>query len=164
VKNHIPERTRKTRTEQAKTGIWNLTGRDLEQTETWFNGCVEQLPKTMKLVISKKVRVGAGTDNVFGDQMFAMLPEEVEWLTKYGMGNMDAIESATRVGAEAIGVEKVLGTVSTGKYADMIMVNEDPLKDITALKRVGWVMKGGDVIGLYPEWRRRPIQDPQETR
>ncbi len=164
VKNHIPERTRKTRAEQAKTGIWNLTGRDLEQTETWFNGCVEQLPKTMKLVASKKVRIGAGTDNVFGDQMFATLPEEIEWLTKYGMGNMDAIESATRVGAEAIGVEKVLGTVAAGKYADMIMVKEDPLKDITALKRVGWVMKGGDVIGLYPEWRRRPIQDPQETR
>jgi len=50
-----------------------------------------------------------------------------------------------------------------GKFADMIMIAEDPLKDITALKRVGWVMKGGDVIGQYPEWRRRPIQDPQET-
>jgi imidazolonepropionase-like amidohydrolase len=164
VKNHIPERTAKTRAEQAKTGIWNLTGKDLEQTETWFKGCVEQLPKTMKLVMGKKVRVGAGTDNVFGDQMFAMLPEEIEWLTKYGMGNMDAIESATRIGAEAIGVENVLGTVAEGKYADMIMVPEDPLKDIAALKRVSWVMKSGDIIGRYPEWRRRPIQDPQETR
>ena len=164
VKNHIPERTRKTRAEQAKTGIWNLTGRDLEQTEAWFNACVEQLPKTMKLLQSKKVRIGAGTDNVFGDQMFATLPEEIEWLTKYGLGNMDAIESATRIGAEAIGVEKALGTVSAGKFADMIMVADDPLKDITTLKRIGWVMKGGDVIGLYPEWRRRPIQDPQETR
>ncbi|MFA5869583.1 MAG: amidohydrolase family protein [Candidatus Bathyarchaeia archaeon] len=164
VKNHIPERTRKARAEQAKTGIWNLYGRDLEQTESWFNACVEQLPKTMKLVRSKKVRVGAGTDNVFGDQMFAMLPEEIEWMTKYGMSNMEAIESATRVGAEAIGVEKTLGTVEAGKLADMIMVAEDPLKDITALKRVGWVMKGGEVIPLHPEWRRRPIQEPQETR
>jgi len=163
VKNYIPERTAKTRAEQAKTGIWNLTGHDLEQTEKWFNGCVEQLPKTMKLVLSKKVRIGAGTDNVFGDQMFAMLPEEIEWLTKYGMGNMEAIESATRIGAEAIGVEKTLGTITAGKYADMIMVNEDPLKDITALKRVSWVMKGGEVVSQYPEWRRHPIQDPQET-
>ena len=46
----------------------------------------------------------------------------------------------------------------------MIIVVEDPLKDITALKRVGWVMKGGEVVGLHPEWRRRPIQDPQEMR
>ena len=68
------------------------------------------------------------------------------------------------VGAEAIGVEKTLGAVEAGKLADMIMVTEDPLKDITALKRVGWVIKGGEVIGLYPEWRRRPVQDPQETR
>jgi imidazolonepropionase-like amidohydrolase len=164
VKNHIPERTKTARVEQAKIGIWNLYGRDLEQTEDWFKGCVEQLPKTMKLVRSKKVRIGAGTDNVFGDQMFAMLPEEVEWMTKYGMSNMEAIESATRVGAEAIGVEKTLGTIEKGKFADMIMVTGDPLKDITALKRVGWVMKGGEVVGLYPEWRRRPIQDPQEMR
>ncbi len=164
VKNHIPERTKTARVEQAKIGIWNLYGRDLEQTEDWFKGCVEQLPKTMKLVRSKKVRIGAGTDNVFGDQMFAMLPEEVEWMTKYGMSNMEAIESATRVGAEAIGVEKTLGTIEKGKFADMIMVTGDPLKDITALKRVGWVMKAGEVVGLYPEWRRRPIQDPQEMR
>jgi len=163
VKNHIPERTKKTRIEQAKTGIWNLYGRDLEQTEAWFGGCVEQLPKTMKLVRSKKVRIGTGTDNVFGDQMFAMLPEEIEWMTHYGMSNMEAIESATRIGAEAIGVEKSLGTVEAGKFADMIIVSEDPLKDITALKRVGWVMKGGETIPQHPEWRRRPIQDPQET-
>jgi len=163
VKNHIPERTKKTRVEQAKTGIWNLYGRDLEQTEAWFGGCVEQLPKTMKLVRSKKVRIGTGTDNVFGDQMFAMLPEEIEWMTHYGMSNMEAIESATRIGAEAIGVEKSLGTVEAGKFADMIIVSEDPLKDITALKRVGWVMKGGETIPQHPEWRRRPIQDPQET-
>jgi len=163
VKNHIPERTKKTRVEQAKTGIWNLYGRDLEQTEAWFGGCVEQLPKTMKLVRSKKVRIGTGTDNVFGDQMFAMLPEEIEWMTHYGMSNMEAIESATRIGAEAIGVEKSLGTVEAGKFADMIIVSEDPLKDITALKRVGWVMKGGEMIPQHPEWRRRPIQDPQET-
>jgi imidazolonepropionase-like amidohydrolase len=163
VKNHIPERTKKTRVEQAKTGIWNLYGRDLEQTEAWFGGCVEQLPKTMKLVRSKKMRIGTGTDNVFGDQMFAMLPEEIEWMTHYGMSNMEAIESATRIGAEAIGVEKSLGTVEAGKFADMIIVSEDPLKDITALKRVGWVMKGGEMIPQHPEWRRRPIQDPQET-
>jgi imidazolonepropionase-like amidohydrolase len=56
-----------------------------------------------------------------------------------------------------------LGTVEAGKFADMIIVSEDPLKDITALKRVGWVMKGGEMIPQHPEWRRRPIQDPQET-
>ena len=164
VKNHIPERTKKAREEQGKVGIWNLYGRDLEQTEAWFSGCVEQLPKTMKLVQSKKVRIGAGTDNVFGDQMFAMLPEEIEWMTKYGMSNMEAIESATRIGAEAIGVEKTLGTVELGKLADIVMVDGDPLKDITVLKNVSWVMKGGEVISQHPEWRRRPIQNPQETR
>jgi len=93
-----------------------------------------------------------------------MLPEEIEWMTKYGMSNMEAIESATRIGAEAIGVEKTLGTVELGKLADIVMVDGDPLKDITVLKNVSWVMKGGEVISQHPEWRRRPIQNPQETR
>jgi imidazolonepropionase-like amidohydrolase len=79
------------------------------------------------------------------------------------MSNMEAIGSATRVGAEAIGIEKMLGTVEAGKLADMIMVDEDPLKEIAVLKRVSWVMKGGEIIPFHNEWRRRPIQDPQMT-
>lgn len=164
VKNHIPDRVRKQKETESKTGIWNLSGKDLEVTETWFNRCVGQLPTTMRLVKSMGVRVGTGTDNVFGDQPFAVLPEEIEWLTRYGFSNMEAIESATRVGAEAIGVEKELGTVEPGKYADLIMVDEDPVRNIASLGKVSWVMKGGEVIPIHPEWRRRPIQDPQEIR
>ena len=82
-------------------------------------------------------------------------------MTRYGTSNMEAITSATRVGAEAIGVEDRLGTVEAGKLADMIMVDRDPLSDITAFKEVKWVMKEGAVVPIHPEWRRRPIRDPQ---
>lgn len=163
VKNHIPERIQKQREEQGEAAIWNLSEKDLEETETWFNRCVEQLPETMRLVKAKGVRIGAGTDNVFPDQPFARLPEEIEWLTRYGLTNMEAIESATRVGAEAIGAEEEFGTVEPGKYADMIMVKRDPLEDIAVLKEVSWVMKEGTVITLHPEWARRPIQEPLST-
>ncbi len=161
VKNYIPERIKKQKEQAAEKGIFNLSEADLEQTRVWFERCVEQLPKTMKLVKSKGIRVGTGTDNVFGDQTFAVLPEEIEWLTKYGFSNMEAIRSATKIGAEAIGKENDFGSVEAGKYADLIMVDRDPLKDITVLKEVSWVMKEGTVIPLHPEWKRRPIADPQ---
>jgi imidazolonepropionase-like amidohydrolase len=58
---------------------------------------------------------------------------------------MHAIVSATRVAAEAIGWEDRVGTLAAGKYADLIAVAGDPLRDIRELERVRWVMKGGVV-------------------
>jgi imidazolonepropionase-like amidohydrolase len=73
---------------------------------------------------------------------------------------MEAIESATRIGAEVLGLDDQLGTVETGKWADLILVDRDPLADIKALAGVAWVMQGGRVIPRSPEWDRRPIRDP----
>jgi imidazolonepropionase-like amidohydrolase len=158
VKNYIPQLIAEKRGKGE--ALWNLDPKDLEETDTWFKRCVEQLPKTMELVRSKGVRIGAGTDDVFSETPFALLPEEMEWMTRYGMTNMEVIESATRVGAEALGVEHALGTVEAGKYADLILVGRDPLEDIAVFKDVSWVMKEGDVVPMSPEWKRRPVAEP----
>jgi imidazolonepropionase-like amidohydrolase len=158
IKNFIPEFIAKQK-EEGKN-LWNLDPKDLEQTGIWFKRCVKQLPRTMDLVRSKKVRIGTGTDDVFAETPFALLPEEMEWMTRYGMSNMEVIESATRVGAEALGMEHKFGTIEAGKYADLIMVNRDPLKDITVFKEVSWVMKEGMVIPIQLEWKRRPVKEP----
>jgi imidazolonepropionase-like amidohydrolase len=160
VKNHIPKRIEKQRKESSDRPLWNLDTKDLEVTDTWFKRCVEQLPKTLKLVRSKKIRIGTGTDNVFPDQPFTMIPEEMEWMTRYSIPEMEVIQSATRIGAEAIGVEDKLGTIEKGKIADLIMVDKNPLEDITVFKNVSWVMKEGLIIPLEKEWERRPIQNP----
>jgi len=139
--------------------VWNLDPKEFEETELWFKKCVEQLPETMKLVLAKGVRVGAGTDDVSIDTPFAMLPEEMEWMTRYGMSNMEVIESATRIGAEAIGREFDFGTIEPGKFADLIMVSRSPLEDITVFKMVSWVMKEGIVVPIQPEWKRRPLRE-----
>lgn len=62
-----------------------------------------------------------------------------------GQSEMDAITSATSVSATIMGWEADIGTLETGKYADVIAVPGNPLDDITAMERVVWVMKGGDV-------------------
>lgn len=81
-------------------------------------------------------------------------------LTQYGLTNMKAIEAATRVGAETLGMEDVLGTVEPGKSADIIMLDNDPLQNIAALHSVSWVMKEGKIIPLHPEWQRHAINVP----
>jgi imidazolonepropionase-like amidohydrolase len=58
---------------------------------------------------------------------------------------MAAIESATRIAAEAIGWADRVGTLQAGRFADLVAVDKDPLADITELERVRFVMKGGVV-------------------
>ncbi len=62
-----------------------------------------------------------------------------------GQGAMDAIVATTSLNAEALGLAATTGTLAPGREADLIAVDGDPLSDITALRPVVFVMKGGDV-------------------
>jgi imidazolonepropionase-like amidohydrolase len=67
------------------------------------------------------------------------------YMVKFGMTPAQAIRAATSNAADLIGRAKDVGTLETGKYADLIAVNSDPLQDVRALENVGFVMKGGVV-------------------
>jgi imidazolonepropionase-like amidohydrolase len=57
-----------------------------------------------------------------------------------------ALQSGTIVNAEAMGWQDQIGSITKGKFADLIAVSGDPIGDITELQRVKFVMKGGKVI------------------
>lgn len=59
---------------------------------------------------------------------------------------MHAIQAATSLNAQAMGLGDELGAIAPGLDADIIAVDGDPLKDITALRRVSFVMKSGRVV------------------
>ncbi len=72
--------------------------------------------------------------------------KELELMVQAGMDEMAAIQSATQVAAELLGLEDRIGTLEMGKIADLIAVEKDPLQDISALKDVSFVMQGGHII------------------
>lgn len=68
------------------------------------------------------------------------------YMVKYGMTPMQAIQSATINGADLLGWKNKVGSIQVGKYADIIAVSEDPLTDVTALTKIRFVMKNGQVF------------------
>lgn len=66
-------------------------------------------------------------------------------MVKGGMPPMEAIQSATKVTAELLGIDDELGTLEKGKTADVVAVDGDPLKDISVMQKVVFVMKEGRI-------------------
>jgi imidazolonepropionase-like amidohydrolase len=62
-----------------------------------------------------------------------------------GQPAMDAIVAVTSLNAQALGLQGTIGSLASGMEADLIAVDGDPVADITALQRVVFVMKGGNV-------------------
>jgi imidazolonepropionase-like amidohydrolase len=89
------------------------------------------------------VRIAFGTD--VGAYEHGTSHREFGLMVEYGMSPIDAIRSATIRGSELLRMEKQIGTIEPGKFADVIAVEGNPLDDIAALKRVAFVMKAGRV-------------------
>jgi imidazolonepropionase-like amidohydrolase len=94
--------------------------------------------------------LAAGVWIVMGSDAVAGLhgenAKELEWMVKDGMTPAQAIRAATADAAQLMGWQDRVGTIEAGKLADMVAVEGDPLKDITELQRVRFVMKGGVVV------------------
>lgn len=95
--------------------------------------------------LKKNVKIALGTDAGGFDWKELNEAEEFVYYANYGMTPMQAIRAGTTVPAELLGWSDRAGTVEAGKWADIVAVSGDPLKDISELKRVKFVMKGGAV-------------------
>ncbi len=100
---------------------------------------------------SFKKALKAGVKIVFGTDMGGIpwtepIAQEFSRMVEFGMSPMDAIQSATSRAAVMLDMEGKIGVVAPGAFADIIAVDADPLRDIKALERVGFVMKDGKVF------------------
>jgi len=98
-----------------------------------------QTPIVLKAALTAGVTILSGSDvGVFahGDNA-----RELEMMVEYGMPAIDALKSATSVAGRVLDMD--IGLVKAGLLADIIAVEVDPLADITALRKVKFVMKNG---------------------
>jgi len=103
--------------------------------------------------LKKNVKIVMGTDIGAFPWPGSNQAQELHYYVDWGMTPMDAIRSATAGAAQLLGMADRLGTIEAGRFADIIAVTDDPLKNIAALDRVGFVMKNGVV---YKNEVRRP--------
>jgi imidazolonepropionase-like amidohydrolase len=95
------------------------------------------------MALEAGVTIASGSDvGVFahGDNA-----RELETMVQFGMPLVDALRSATSINARVLHMSDRIGSVKTGLLADLIAVEGDPTKDVGALRRVKFVMKGGVV-------------------
>lgn len=88
------------------------------------------------------VKIGYGTDS--GVYPHGLNARQFAYMVRYGMTPLQAIRSATIDAATLVGHEKELGSITPGKFADMIAVSGDPLKDVRVLESIAGVIKGGE--------------------
>jgi imidazolonepropionase-like amidohydrolase len=98
----------------------------------------------------KSVRAGARM--VFGSDAgvfpHGTVGKQFATMVRYGMTPLQAIQAATVTAAQALGREKDVGAIAVGRYADLVAVEGDPLKDVTVLEKVAVVVKGGEPVAL----------------
>jgi imidazolonepropionase-like amidohydrolase len=104
---------------------------------------ITQKKASLKAAIAAGVTICNGSDvGVFthGDNA-----RELELLVDYGMKPVDVLRSATSIDAKVFHMDDRIGTVKTGLFADLIAVDGDPTREISAVRNVKFVMKGGVV-------------------
>ncbi|MCI0570865.1 MAG: amidohydrolase family protein [Myxococcaceae bacterium] len=108
----------------------------------------ESQRQVFRKAVAAGVNIAYGTDS--GAYPHGANARQFAYMVRYGMTPMRAIRSATLDAATLLGWEKRVGSIRTGKLADLVAVEGDVLADIRRLEKVQGVMKGGRVIKAAP--------------
>jgi imidazolonepropionase-like amidohydrolase len=91
-------------------------------------------------------RIVPGTDSGVGNLAFGHLDYDLQLLVQVGFTPAEALISATRISAEAIGMADEIGTIAPGRIADLVAFEGDPTSDTDAVSRVTAVFQAGQRV------------------
>ena len=131
-------------------GVYVAEGRAAAGAPIWL-AMRDLEAKAFGIAVRKGVKIAYGTD-AGGYAWTENQAKEFAYMVRYGMTPMQAIQSATVAAADLLERRDDFGAIEAGKLADIIAVTGDPLRDITELERVRFVMKGGEVY-RNDNWR-----------
>jgi imidazolonepropionase-like amidohydrolase len=124
-------------------GEYVAKGRAAAGAQVWVD-MIRIHAETFRRAVKAGVKIAFGTDA--GGFDWAVNPaEEFPLMVKYGMTPAQAIRAATSNAAELLGMQRDVGSIAADKYADLVAVKGDPLKDVGVLRNIDFVMKGGEV-------------------
>jgi Tol biopolymer transport system component/imidazolonepropionase-like amidohydrolase len=124
-----------------------FTGQATDLDPAATSAVVAPIFETVSALGSRGSKIIAGTDSPIVPYGLSLIVE-IEELSEAGLGPMAAIESSTRVAAEALGVDRDLGTIIPGKLADLVLLDADPLEDIHNLRRTDLIILDGRLLSL----------------
>jgi imidazolonepropionase-like amidohydrolase len=125
-------------------GEYVAQGRAAAGAKVWLD-MIKIHGDTIHRAINAGVKIAFGTD-VGGFDWGVNPAVEFPYMTKYGMTPAQAIRAATSNAAELLGMQNDVGSVTQGKFADIVAVKGDPLADLTLLQKIDFVMKGGEIF------------------
>ncbi len=135
----------------ARKGIWLVPtlgenwmtafhGEELRLPQAQIDKCREGLDEQMRIF---GYAVAAGVKMPVGTNMWPPFAKEMELMVEGGMSRRDVIVSATHYGAQVCGLGDQTGTLQVGKWADAIVLDGNPLQDLSAMSRIRMVFKDG---------------------
>jgi imidazolonepropionase-like amidohydrolase len=109
--------------------------------EAKMRAAIEAINQTVKRALAKGVIIGMGTDA--GVYPHGRNPEEFHMLVDLGMPPIDALRAGTSVDAQLLGLQNKIGTLESGKLADVVVIPGDPIQNIRQVEKITFVMKEG---------------------
>src|SRR5579872_5573141 len=112
---------------------------------TWIEPLLKGIQQEIQIARELGVKIAAGFDAA-SPELQGKNASELEAMTKRGLKPLEVIQAATINAAELLSWQDKVGALEADHFADVIAVDGDPLKDITVLQHVNWVMKGGVTV------------------